>query len=79
SWGYPLWFRFPIGFFELLLGVGLLLPAFRRITIYGIFTWTVFAVITHLQAGQLPMMVVPMIFGFIAWVILFLSKEKEPY
>jgi uncharacterized membrane protein YphA (DoxX/SURF4 family) len=76
SWGYPLWFRFPIGLTEIAFAIALVIPRFRTITIYGIFIWTLAAVITHLQAGQANMIAVPILFSVIAGVILFLSKEK---
>ena len=77
SWGYPLWFRFPIGLTEIALAVGLLIPRFRKLTIYGIFIWTISAVITHLQAGQANMIVAPILFSVIAGVIFFLIKGKS--
>jgi len=76
SWGYPLWFRFPIGLIEIALAIGLVIPGFRKITIYGIFIWTIAAVITHLQAGQANMIAGPVFFSVFATVILFLSREK---
>src|SRR5687767_13265039 len=66
SWGYPLWFRFPIGLTELALGIALLIPKFRKLTIYGIFAWTLVAVITHLQAGQASMIGAPILFSVVA-------------
>ena len=76
SWGYPLWLRFPIGLAEVVFAIGLLIPKYRKITIYGIFIWTLAAVITHLQAGQAKMIPAPILFSVIAGAILFLSKEK---
>jgi putative oxidoreductase len=76
SWGYPLWLRFPIGLIEIAFAIGLLIPAYRKKTIYGIFIWTVIAVITHLQAGQASMIGGPILFSLLAAPILFLSKEK---
>lgn len=76
SWGYPLWFRFPIGLTEIAFAIALLIPRFRKITIYGIFIWTIAAVITHLQAGQANMIVGAILFSVIAGVILFLIKGK---
>ena len=76
SWGYPRWFRFPIGLTEIAFAIALLIPGFRKITIYGIFIWTIAAVITHLQAGQANMIVGAILFSVIAGVILFLTKEK---
>ena len=76
SWGYPLWLRFPIGLVEVVFAIALLIPKYRKIIIYGIFIWTLAAVITHLQAGQSNMIAAPILFGVIAGVILFLSKGK---
>jgi putative oxidoreductase len=76
SWGYPLWLRFPIGLIEIAFAIGLLIPGFRKITIYGIFIWTIVAVITHLQAGQANMIAGPIFFSVFAVAILFLSREK---
>jgi uncharacterized membrane protein YphA (DoxX/SURF4 family) len=73
SWGYPLWFRLT----EIALAVGLLIPRFRKMTIYGIFIWSIAAVITHLQAGQANMVVGAILFSVIAGVILLLIKEKS--
>ncbi len=77
SWGYPLWSRFPIGLSEIVIAVGLLIPKFRKITIYGIFIWTIVAVITHLQAGQAKMIGAPILFSLIAGIILLLQKRKK--
>jgi putative oxidoreductase len=76
SWGYPLWFRFPIRLTEIAFAIGLLVPRFRKLTIYGIFIWSIAAIITHLQAGQANMIVGPILFSVIACVILFLIKGK---
>jgi putative oxidoreductase len=77
SWGYPLWLRFPIGLIEIALAIGLVIPRYRKITIYGIFIWTIVAVITHLQAGQASMIDGPIFLGVFAAAILFLSGEKK--
>jgi len=79
SWGYPLWLRFPIGLIEIAFAFGLLFPGYRKITIYGIFIWTIVAVITHLQAGQANQIGGPIFFSVFAAAILFLSKEKQPF
>jgi putative oxidoreductase len=76
SWGYPLWFRFPIGLTEIAFAVALLIPKYRKLALYGIFIWALIAVITHLQAGQANMIVAPILFGMLALAIFFLLKEK---
>jgi uncharacterized membrane protein YphA (DoxX/SURF4 family) len=77
SWGYPLWFRFPVGLVEIAFAIGLVIPGFRKITIYGIFIWTIVAVITHLQAGQANMIAGPIFFSVFAAAILFLSRTNR--
>jgi putative oxidoreductase len=76
SWGYPLWLRFPIGLIEVIFAIGLLIPIYRKTIVYGIFVWTIVAVITHLQAGQANMIGGAIIFGLLAGVILLLSGER---
>lgn len=78
SWGYPLWLRFPIGLLELVFAVTILIPKYRKLTVYATFAWTVAAVITHLQAGQAAMIGAPILFGILAGVILLLQREKTP-
>jgi uncharacterized membrane protein YphA (DoxX/SURF4 family) len=77
SWGFPLWMRFPIGLSEIAFAIAILIPKFRLITIYGVFVWTLVAVITHLQAGQADMIVPSLLFSVIAGVIIFLTKGKQ--
>lgn len=76
SWGYPLWFRFPIGLFEIGTAITLLNPSLRKMAIYGIFVWALVALVTHLQAGQINMIITPILFSAIAGIILFLSSKS---
>jgi len=77
SWGYPLWLRFPIGLAEIAFAVALLIPGYRKLALYGIFIWTLIAVITHLQAGQIKMIGGPIVFAVLALSILFLSRKQK--
>src|SRR3954470_19160766 len=77
SWGYPLLLRFPIGLSEIAFAIALLIPRLRLVTIYGVFVWTIVAVITHLQAGQANMIVPSLLFSVIAGIIILLTKEKQ--
>jgi putative oxidoreductase len=80
SWGFPLWFRFPIGLSEIAFTIALLIPKYRKLAIYGIFIWTVLAIITLVQAGQFKMIGGPVVFGLLAFIILFLDKPlKQTY
>jgi putative oxidoreductase len=77
SWGYPLWTLYPIGLIEIGMAIGLLIPRFRKITIYGVFIWTLAAVTTHLQAGQAGFIGAPILLGALAAAILLLSGENR--
>ena len=76
DWGYPIWFRFPIGIIEIFLGIGMLIPKIRLLTIIGIFIWTLAAVVTHIQAGQANLIFYPLLFSVAAAIIFLLSKKK---
>ena len=74
GWGFPLWTRFPIGIIELLLGIGLLFSKVRKVTVYLILVWGVFAVITYVQAGQYLQSSLPLLLALIGGSILPISK-----
>ena len=76
GWGFPLWTRFPIGIIELALGIGIIIPHYRKLTIYLILVWGVAAVITYIQAGQALQSLLPLALALIAAVILPLSRNK---
>ncbi len=76
SWGYPAWTIFPIGLSEIAIGIGVLLPAFQKLTAYGIFPWAIIAVITHLQAGQANMIGTPVVIAILAFAMLWALKAK---
>lgn len=75
SWGYPLWFRFPIGLTEVLLALGLLIPKYRTTATYCIFPWAIVAIITHLRVGQTNILG-PCILFVLAAVLLWVLKKK---
>ena len=77
SFGFPVWARFPFGLFEILFAITILIPRSRKITIYGVFTWTLIASLILIHAGQAPMMFVPIIFSIIGAIILWLQKETK--
>ena len=76
SWGYPLWLRFPVGVCELTFAFTILIPKYRKVTLFTIFIWMVVAIITHLQARQASMISGPVLFGILAGVILLLQPKK---
>lgn len=79
GWGYPLWLRFPIGLSELAFAIGLLMPKFRKITIYGIFPWMLVAVYTHIQASppQYEGVGGPIFLALLAALVLILLPKNQ--
>jgi uncharacterized membrane protein YphA (DoxX/SURF4 family) len=77
GWGFPLWTRFPIGIAEIGLGIPLLIPKARKVTVYLILIWGILAVITYFQAGQFIQALLPVLLALLAGVILPLSKQKQ--
>jgi uncharacterized membrane protein len=77
SFGFPDWARIPFGLVEILFAITILIPRSRKLTIYGIFTWTVIASMILLRAGQASMMIVPIIFSVVGTIILWLQKETK--
>jgi uncharacterized membrane protein YphA (DoxX/SURF4 family) len=77
SWGYPERFRFPIGLGEIALGIGLLVPASRTLTLYAVFGWAAVAAITHVQAGQAAMLGPSLAFAVVAALDLLVWKPVE--
>jgi uncharacterized membrane protein YphA (DoxX/SURF4 family) len=79
SWGYPLWFRFPIGLSEVIFAIVLLLPHYRKWVIYGIFCWGFVAIVTHIQATppQYQMIGAPILFLMLNTILLFMTRPKS--
>ncbi len=79
SWGYPLWMRFPIGLSEILFAIGLLIPAYRKLIVFGVFGWGLIAIYTHIQATppQTHMLAGPIVFLLLNTALFFLSKANS--
>ena len=78
SWGYPLWLRFPIGLSELAFAIGLLVPAYRKWAVLGIFVFGVVAIYTHIQATppQYQMIGGPIVLILLNTALFFLPKTN---
>jgi hypothetical protein len=76
GWGFPLWTRIPIGIVEIALAIPLLIPKARKVAVYLILAWGVFAAITYIQAGEILQAGLPVLLALTAGVILPLSRNK---
>jgi hypothetical protein len=75
GWGFPLWTRFPIGIVEIGLGIPLLIPKARKVGVWLVLVWGVFALITYFQAGQFLQAVLPLLLALYTGVILILLRK----
>jgi len=81
-WGYSLWFLYFIGAIELVSGICLLIPQFRFFSALVLSITMVGAVITHLLAGEMAAVPVPLAFLvlllILAWTMMRRPTGKAP-
>ena len=61
NWGYPLWFLYVTGLIEVGGAIGLLIPAARFYSTLVLMATMVGAVVTHLRAGEIGAVPVPLV------------------
>ena len=76
SWGFPDWFRYPVGLGEIALALALVLFKPKSYVIYGIYIWAVVAILTHLQAGQTEMIGGPLVFALLNTLLLWSWRKS---
>jgi putative oxidoreductase len=67
NWGYPAGSRYAIGGIEILAGLGLLVPSFRRAAAVTLMAVMMGALLTHLIHGEFVRLLPPLIFGGVAY------------
>lgn len=73
-WGYPAWFRFPVGAAELAGAIGLLVPRLRPYAAAGLTLLMAGAVVTHLRVGEVAAAPIPLVLGLLAATVAWLSR-----
>jgi putative oxidoreductase len=76
-WGYPLWFLYLIGAIELMGGICLLIPQVRFIALLVLSVTMVGAIITHLRAGEMAAVPVPLVL-LVLLLILAWTMRRSP-
>ncbi|HEY7388661.1 MAG TPA: DoxX family protein [Bryobacteraceae bacterium] len=74
-WGYPPNARYVIGAFELLGGIGVLIPRCRRAAAAILVAIMIGALCTHAIHGELPRLIPPLVLGGLAF-LLYLSRSR---
>ena len=75
-WGYPSWFRFPVGLAEVAGAVGLLVPRVRSYAAAGLTLVMAGAVVTHLRIGEAAYAPIPLVLGALAAAVAWLSRPE---
>jgi uncharacterized membrane protein YphA (DoxX/SURF4 family) len=73
-WGYPAWFRFPVGAAELAGAVGLLVPRLRFHAAAGLVLLMAGATATHLRIGESAAVPIPFTLGLLAAAVAWLAR-----
>jgi uncharacterized membrane protein YphA (DoxX/SURF4 family) len=76
-WGYPAGTRYAIGGVEMLSGVGLLTPSFRRWAAVNLAAVMLGAFATHLLHGEFPRLIPPLVLGGLLYA-LFAWQSRAP-
>jgi len=74
-WGYPANAQYVVGVFEILGGVGMLLPWSRRAASLTLGVVMIGALCTHLVNGEFPRTIPPLVLGGLAFLI---SRASVP-
>lgn len=75
-WGYPLWFLYLIGTVELVGGIGLLIPQIRIFAVPVLSVTMVGAFITHLRAGEMAAVPVPLVLLVLLLVLAWMMRSS---
>ena len=76
QWGYPANARYLIGVFEILGGLGVLIPRWRRAAAAILVAVMVGALCTHVVHGEFPRVIPPLILGGLACLLY--SSRSQP-
>ena len=75
-WGYPATVSYVVGVFEILGGLGVLIPTWRRAAAAILVALMIGALFTHVVQGEFPRLIPPLIFGGLAF-LLYSSRLPE--
>ena len=76
NWGYPAGARYVIGVFEILGGLGVLIPKWRRAAAATLVALMIGALCTHAIQGEFPRLIPPLILGGLACLLYFSSESQ---
>jgi putative oxidoreductase len=77
-WNFPSWFMYLTGGLEVLGAIGLWVRRARVYASLGLVGLMLGACATHLRAGELPMLVAPLVLGALAVGLTWLHRSEIP-
>jgi putative oxidoreductase len=77
-WGYPANAQYIVGIFEILGGVGVLIPQWRRAASLILGALMVGALCTHVVHGEFPRIIPPLVLGGLAF-LMYWSHRSAPF
>jgi putative oxidoreductase len=75
-WGYPANASYVVGVFEILGGLGLLIPRWRRAAAAIVVALMIGALCTHAVQGEFPRLIPPLVLGGLAF-LLYASRPRS--
>ena len=77
GWGYPANARYVIGVFEILGGLGVLIPRWRRSAAAILVALMIGALCTHAVHGEFPRLIPPLVLGGLIVLLLYSSRLRS--
>jgi putative oxidoreductase len=77
QWGYPANSQYPIGVLEIIGGLGVLLPKWRRTAAAVIVGLMIGALCTHVIHGEFPRLIPPLVLGGLAFLLVFVAPSAR--
>jgi putative oxidoreductase len=76
-WGYPENAQYVVGVFEIVGGLGVLIPRWRRTASLTLGTLMIGALCTHVVNAEFPRVIPPLVLGGLAF-LMYLSQGRPP-
>lgn len=77
-WGYPWGAQYVVGTLEIVAGLGVLIPARRRVAAAILIATMVGALCTHAVHGEFPRLIPPMVLGTVAFLVYQSTTRGRP-
>jgi putative oxidoreductase len=69
EWGYPAGTQYVVGALEVLCGIAVLVPSWRRVAAAGLIVILFGAACTHIVHAEFPRVVPPIVLALLAWLV----------